>query len=635
MTDYVSQADVNTANTMKLLGSVYESWMHALAEVVANSRDGAAQNIWIELYPDRIVVTDDGQGMVPDMTEEGKELLRMFREDIKAGRVTPDTEIRKIIGEVSPASLSSLRWMMECIAFSPKISRPGSGVQGMLGIGANSFRQFADKAVWLTRSSRELAREFWGNDPKTQSRPAYILEPPTNGMLDRYDITYKVTQSSESVRGPDGKVLDSGTRVVIHDLKRGSEAGSRPAAFADYCKSRFGGDISRRKFKLKVIDYVTEEGRRLNGREIEVQSVAYKGINVFKGMLYLGGTKNPFEVELYYDPQSKASLPKLRRKGNDVSDLTKLDEFAQLAPFNTGKLAGFVEFPEVEDEDKVWNPSKTMPIDTDTRASWRHQVLRIVPEINEAIKEIEERAKRQSSENIAKEIREATLQAINELEAYQDLSLGVTRRGRVTTSPTHQPLDGVYGAVYNEHNRGVVGVGIELFRGKSRADLLATGVGGRVSFGLLPKGWYTLKIVLPEGTKAVGPTEFNFGSSVNDVVYRAVFHIWTGQPAPKKTGVPRFSLFHHAFDDPDNPYLENLEHFGLVEINTEHAAFKKADSEGDDEYKRILNALYTAQAVTEYALKGYKPELQARNASRLFTRILEITKERKSPSRKH
>ena len=249
--------DVFTARVIPLLAQIYPTWVDALFEYGENGLDAGAKNIWYVLLPDKVIIIDDGHGMVAQMLPDDRGMLDLFRDDAVNQRLKDGEDVRTII---NPQSLMSLEWMMIAGAFSPKLYEVGRRVRGVKGIGAIAFRRIGNKATWETMPSRTITTDI----PATPHR----LTPASNQDLANFRSVYTIDHSGSPLIDPFGRPLASGTRVEVFDLMDDPSMQLRPTAVAEQLQTRFGADIRARKVQVTLIDLLTREGRATPGGRI-------------------------------------------------------------------------------------------------------------------------------------------------------------------------------------------------------------------------------------------------------------------------------------------------------------------------------------------------------------------------------
>lgn len=600
------------ARFLEQLSNIQESPNAIIGELVDNSVDAKATRVWVVLEPDSIVVADNGLGMNPRMRPADMEILRRFWDDIEQKRVDPEFDIRTLISDYSKRSLE---WMAVCVAFSGKIPQPGQKIRGVRALGVQASRMVASQLEWRARPSRKISE---GETPEVHS-----LVLPSLDDLRRYRIDSTIARVQEPLRAPTNKELDSGTVATLSKLRTGMSASLRPNALVEHLKTRFGADI-KAGLELLVVDRISEDGRKSGGITITVPAPVYKGYPILQRVLSLRGGKASIEVDLWYDPEGKNQQVMLRRMGNNVRPISELREFQQ-GIFFSGKVSGHIEYVDLPEREAPWDTLKKTPLEGPIRNQWQHAIWNAVPDAEEKIKEIDARARNEKSIRAAKVVADATLEAMQELDQYKDLAMVPPKRKRPEPPKPPKPPkpeERVVVTVFDEHNHGVSGVTIELYTQGQLAATRETGTTGQITFGKLDFGRYTVRMIVPEGmTPADEIQEYKFNLGPNQLGIRAIFRLRTGRPKPEDMRIGRITVYTHPLSDPGQPYQESLS-VGLVQINTEHEAYRDAYEADDAEILNTLMAEYVASAVTEYGLKGEPASVQLQSASALFAKAL-------------
>lgn len=627
MEDIVGQVGLIEASALVRLGEVRGSASEVIEGFVENATDAGAKNVWVVIERDGIIVTDDGHGMVPDMLPEDYEMIKLFKEEARSGKLTEKDDIRDLIPPTSP-SRKSLRWLAEYAAFSPKRSAEGVKTRGRLGIGTLAFRQIANSAVWLTRPALELADEFWGeNVPGKGVMPVFEFVPPTDEALRKYQMGYRIAQSKEELCDHNGRRIVSGTSVRLHQIRQGVNV--VPALLTEYLSTRYGEDIRNELLNILVVDTTAADGAKGKGKEYRVQPPKYRGIQILKEKVYLGGVGS-FEAELYWDSRGGRALrPELRHKNAAVNaDLTRVPGL-NISPLNTGRISGYVEFPDVAEDLAPWSLEKDMPLESQLRNEWVRQVKDLAARGANRVFEIEDRVRQRSIEDFAEALSTAAALAMNDDPIYRNLAFGPSvRRPRQGGTKPVVVEDRVLVTVLDEHNRGLSEITVELSQGKKVLKRGDTQKSGGFSFGKLPLGEYTVSVVVPVKMKAQGRPQANIKLTETQPGVRVTFHLITGLPEkPRDRQIRRRPhIWVEPFPDPDQPYsIENMEN-GWLRLNSEFLPLRQAQLAKDTELEGALGATLVALAITEYGLDGDRAFL-FRNASRLVGSMLSQVRE--------
>lgn len=626
-----------TPMALQALGTMYGHNTEVLEQYVENGYDAGAKQVIVLLGRDRVAVFDDGHGLVPKMLEDDYDTLQVYRADIDSGKLSWEMPLEVLFTELSRSpSLSSFQWMMECIGLSSKRISNEPQARGIKGIGALSFQQIANRAVWYSKPSSELALTYWGDQKIAQNPPTHMLTSATAEELRRRFLGYRI-DSADSLRHPvSGREIASGTLVELTELREGIERSLRPPQVIRSLQERFGNDIKAGRLGILVVDKMTEAGLRGNGIVTEVPPAEYPGALILHKTSFLKGGKGPFEVEVYYDPVGRALYPKLMRKGSEVCPLPRLSDFNK-APWNIGKLSGLVAYPDLPDEEAPWDAQKSLPLAGPVYNQWQHRVWEMAEGIQNEINRIEEGIKLSGLEEFSKLLGQETVEAMREIPEFADIVVQAKKSARPTKHPP-KPNDRVLATVLNENNDGVAGAQIELRRTADNElvrDPAITKRSGLISLGKAPNGRYRLKLVeVPEGAVVSGMDEFVFNLSPNMPGVRETFRVVNGEPKRLKSGsLNQITPFFHGWSNPDEPYIQRLE-YGVVEINTDGESLRDTIQRGDFVGRAVLCVQYMASAIAEFAAaEDEDPGDTLLNASRLFgplVRRIMISNRRKS-----
>ncbi len=607
-----------------------ESPVHALAEYVDNAIDAGAKNVWVVLARDHIVIADNGEGMVPWIMPDDKAMLGMFFEDIAQGRQPGYEDVRVLMDK---RSLQSLEWMMRCVSLSPKIPQRNSNARGMRGIGGTlAFLRIANRAVWLTKPHPRLAKEYWSGMPaefrvQVKKTSAFQLLPPTKNDLEANLVRFQIEAVSDSIRAPDGEELLHGTVVEIKELDPEIEMGLRLPLIVDQFRSRYGEDVRTNRVHLTLIDRISDEGRRTSGgRAIVIEPPQYKGVLIHKGDLWLPKAEASFGVEIYYDPKATNARPMLRRRGSNLRPITDLPEF-NCPPWNSGRLAGFVDFPSIPSkEEGLWTTDKRMPVESPTRNHWQEAVNGIGPAIEAEIARLQDTQRKRKSDELANRVATALADSMKELAQFRD----VLPQSRLANPPSGtrgknpMPLDRVTAVVFNEHNRGVEGIKIQLYRGSELMADKITGRSGELSFGKLGSGKYRVRATVEGDSPATFLEADSYRFEIDGETrlgFRALFRVHEGTPAPETRRLPRIVVLPTTFDDPTLLWRSRLQ-LGAIDVNREYPAIRGAEVRNDEETVTAIYAYAVSSAIASHCLPGIDPGQVMQYAAQLFGEVL-------------
>lgn len=594
------------AQVLQHLATVYHSTVEALAQAVENAVDAEATQVWIVLESNRITITDNGRGMVDQPTPEDMDVLEQFQALLQAGAgVSGDVR-----NQVSPASRQTLWWMMQYVAFSQKMGNPS--VRGVRGIGALAWMTYGGTALIRTKPNTELAEAYWGSNQLTII-PTYELHPPTREQLSHHDVSYQIGETEKPLTDPWSKPLPNGTLVQVTGLDQGQMESLRPALLAQYLQSRFGGDIREGRVQITMIDQLTDEGQKTRGgKQIHIRPVEYKGVLILQRTYHMAGGTGPFTLHLRYNSRGRRGTTKvmLRRKDSEVTDIASLSEL-DIEPFNSGKLEGFIDAPDLSEDDFPWDTSKTRPMGGARYNQWIKKILGLIPEILESIESLEEKAKERQRDHYGETVADALRAAIQQVDAFADTLVGAppavaTATKRTRTKNEHKPQTAVRAAVLDEHAKGVRNVTIEVSLNGQLVRSQSTGMSGQVYFGHLPVGQYEMRVVIPEGIgELTSNPSLQFRLTEGQPGFRGVFRLKTGTTAPVKKPTTRISVWFRELADPGQLYNQRLG-VGILEINTLAEPIANALASNDQRKLDAIIAFSAAAAVAEYALEGDK-----------------------------
>lgn len=620
--EFTGSMRMMTPMALQALGTMYSHNTEVLEQYVENGYDAGAREVIVLLERDRVAVFDDGHGFVPKMSADDLDTLQIYRDDIGLGKLSWETPFDVLFPELSRSpSLSSFQWMMECIGLSSKRFSNEPQARGIKGIGALSFQQIANKAVWHSKPSSELALAYYGDQNIAQNPPTYMLSSATAEELRRRFLGYKIDSSDQLKHPLSGREVASGTLVALTELREGIERSLRPPQVIRSLQERFGNDIKHNRLKILVVDKMTEAGLKANGITVEVPPAEYPGTLILHKTSFLKGGKGPFDVEVYYDPVGRALHPKLMRKGSEVCPITQLADFNK-DPWNIGKLSGLVAYPELPDEEAPWDAQKSLPLAGPVYNQWQHRVWGLAEDIQKKIDIIEETLKLSGLEEFSRLLGQETVEAMREIPEFADIVVQSKKPATGTKRPV-KPQDRVLVAVVNENSDGVAGAQIQLLRtadNQLARDPAVTKRSGLISLGKVPYGRYRLRLAeVPAGAVVDGMDEYTFNLSGNMPGVRETFRVINNEPKRLKSGpLNQISPFFHGWSNPDEPYTQRLE-YGVVEINTEGLALSDAIKRGDFVGRAVLCAQYMASAIAEFAAaEDEDPGDTLLNASRLF-----------------
>lgn len=588
--------------------------MGAIKELVDNSLDASASRVWIILEPTRVIVQDDGHGMVNKMPDQDYQMLQLFKQELEAGN-EPD-DIRDLLN--NPCAFASFTWAMECVGFSGKKryldpTKTLRAQQGMRGVGALSFNLIGDRQQWFSRPGPELARLYYGEETvRNGSIPISRLDPPTRADIRAHRLQYEMEVLTERfMRDPvDNSILTNGTRVEITELRPEMSRILTTENLAEGLKKLYGKFIREGVVKIIIVDLTCEPAR-----VTEVEGTHYDGVLLLKATLSLklnSRNKPPFRVEVYYNDRAVNSSPDLIRSGLAVNQITSLPEFRRVEPWSSGKLTGYVEFPTLpaDSENKAWDAAKTSLQNSRERTLWAELISQqITPQLAKRICEIQSRARDNALATAFNQAKQAALEAMAEIPALKALNFMQPEPPTKPSKPTKPSIpDSVRVAVIDENNMGVPDVTVEFYRSSQLIIKRLTSLGGNTSFGKPGVGNYRIQLVLPPNSgyyPPAGKLDHSFRLTKPNEGFRMVFTIITGRKKPE--GVKDKAEFQLGATtlDQEIPYSVESLPYGLLLINTEGVDFKNALDRSDEPFRDVLIAEYIAAGLTEWGLADY------------------------------
>lgn len=615
---------VVTPMALQAMGTLYRYNTEVIEQYVENGYDASASQVIVSLEQNRIRIFDDGHGLVPKMSQEDYDTLQAYKADIDGQKLSWDVPLEVLFPElIDSPSLRSFQWMMECYGLSSKRLSSEPRARGTKGIGTLSFQQIANRAVWYSRPSVDLAFGYWNDRDIAQNPPTHVLRSATAEELRRHIISYEVDVANP-LKDPFGREVQSGTLVELTELREGIERSLRPAQVIRSLQERFGNDIRSERLKILVVDKVTDEGVKAGGLVEEVPPAIYPGSLILKREAALRGGRGPFEVEVYYDPFSRSLHPKLLRKGSEVCSIVALPDFNK-HPWNIGKLSGVISYPDLPDTEAPWDATKSLPLAGPVYNQWQRRVWEMVEDIEREIEKINEALKMSQLEEFSTILGTETVEAMSEIPAFRNIIVKIPRKSTGVRRPP-KPETRIVATVLNEHDDGVSDVKINL-NSASNDELIREAITKRtgvVSLGRHPYGRYRLWVAgLPEGVKIEGMDAYLFNLNVNMPGIKEIFRLITGEPKRlRPRPISKITPFFHDWPNIDEPYIQRLE-YGVVEFNTEGTELREVLNRGDLETRAILCAQYMASAIAEFRAAEDEDNADTlQNASRLFGVLL-------------
>lgn len=630
-TSFQGRFNFQQARLLQIVSRVQNSIAAILYEYVENALDARATEVLISLSPTKIIITDNGHGMVPYITPDDKAVLEVFFEDISRGNIDPTDDVRN---DISEPSKKSLEWLATSIGWSGKL--PEQNLLGRLGIGGQGFRQIANSASWVTKPDQELAMEYWGkSSTEAKNPPVYTLNPPTVSMVDAYQVDYKISSASPGAPFLDatGKTLRSGTRVEISEIRPEALSGLRIRELERQLSERYGAKIHELGCTITIVDRISEEGKKSQkGILIPIRETALHGVLVYDQEVNLKGME-PFRVFIMYDANGRGLHVKYRQAGVDKMDidLPQFHEF-QGTILGSGKLNGYISYPG--GPDALHDLNKGVPSPGRIRSRWAEVVLLVLDQVADQIQKLEDTARNQTLSKAAQEISAKISEAISEIEGFDDLQIGTPdpkKKPEKTTKPSKpsKPDERVTVRVQNEHGKGIAGVKVELFCKGKLIKSSTTGSAGEISFGRILEecgaGRYELRITVSEGVKLLDAYPFaKFDLDAGHPSKRHIFHLLTGELAPQVNKLPRLRPMLSAFEGSDAQLLWRTPRIeaGLVDINSAHPDYQNALDTKNEELLFHLIAHSIIAAIASWHFRARSPQEACHASSLLYARVV-------------
>lgn len=615
-----------------------ENSLDAIMKAIEKSQMPTPLGGWVVatvVTPEEVITIDNGPGMAPYMTDEERALLTLFHHLVNSGEVSLD-DAEAFAQLIDPDVIPTLEWLVEGIGISRKTGQVG--LRGTKGIGALAYRQIADRATW---ESRRVGTDLPGT---------CTVIPPTRTEVTRNHIGY------ELIHDPDARLLDafgnemsSGTIVRVSGFSGGIPSKLYPDALVAYYKGRFGSLIKAGQVKMVVIDRITEEGKKTpGGRVIEVGASEYRGVQILSKVSVVAGVE--FRGVLYFDADAKVTNATrggrvtLRRVGSDVGVLAKKVPDLAITPFNSHKVSGFIEFPNLSEGVAAWNLAKDQPLESTASVKWARIVEGWARDARKEIEAIESRAKNDQAQGIAAAIGKAIFAAMREIPVLAPLVPNAGTKGKKPGGT--RPISEVQKAqktivvVHDEHGDGVSGVHVTVSTiGGALVKTVLTGKSGACVIGHLEEGQYRAILeALPPTMRVIGSIEDVFRLTEANPRRRIMFTVHTGRAKPVRKGIPAdYHVFPHPLADPGAPYstqfLEDPDRRWL-EINTEFPSMRDALNAGDTDKVLTLYASYVAMAIAEHSLGWDDPGLTSRTHSALVAGLYDHVRALKPNGRK-
>jgi hypothetical protein len=428
--------------------------------------------------------------------------------------------------------------------------------------------------------------------------------------------------------------MPHGTRVDITSVILGDDgllpSTLRPQALEEYFSRRFALDLREGTVDLEIRETYSDEGKRTEGgKKILVPPPAYRGVEVFNGEVPLRGSYGgAVRAVLYYDPTGKGLRPQGYRKGSSRGAITSVvPGLRDKSPWADGTLTGTVEPPDLPEDVLEWNPAKKVILDkSKAYGQMLHAFEQIAEQVTERIEELRQRANQRQERELAADMSTALQGALDDVTGFQDFTVA----GRNPTDPPTPPRPPrpedtrTLARVYDEYNRGIGGVTVQLLQGGNLLDSGDTGESGGYSFGTLDRGKYILRIIVPDGmTLENRSRDYRFELTKLKPGFVGAYVLITGAAPPaEKPGtkkVPRILVDYRGLGIEDALFDVSRLHLGRLVINTDAPDFRHAMDISDADMMATLTAHYGAIAIVDQHMSDLRdPERREYLVARLF-----------------
>lgn len=628
-----------------------------LEELLDNSPDAEATHITVVLNKGVIQVIDNGHGMVPFLTLEG---LGWANERIKAiGQSTLglNDDLRALVTDVSQRSLL---WTASLAGMSGKAGRENS--TGYRGVGIQATSQIGEPVEFITRPRYDLATEFYPDPKLSNDPPAYRWVMPTTIQISKRQIDPVIEELSGQFVDHNGRPIKHGTIVKINNVSPETLSLLRPETIVRELQARYGSKI-RAGLKIEIVDRYSSEGVKTSGGIVhKVPPSEHKGYLIVDrsgkdsnlGLFMRSGGKSiHFAAEIYWNPSTKdPDTIMLRRNGVDFA---RLSTVVTDAPWDIPGLNGYIEFPDEIFDDtgltdrevivqrvnarytQATTDKKTLTQGPHFKA-WRQVIRSMENLIPDAVKECQAEINRKAGDEITKQMQDLIRTALGE---YDDISRimslpqvsdnqgNSTSTGTSTTRgpQTAIPIGELHVQVINEHNKGLSGVPLTIYRSKQEIANVVTDRPAGIALQVGP-GNYEVKVTLEPGWQ-LEEIKNPFPISLKkDEGKKLIFHVRThAEVRPKKPRLPGIFIYSSSFGVDKADRLCDDVHFkdaGTVRYNSDHPDIKKAQEPGRESQWRSMIASMVADAIMFNFLIPHLGESMARQrALALFNRFIQ------------
>lgn len=626
---YSGKKQLHMANAMYNLGKMYAGAREALWQSVENARDAMNDNdlkptIWVAIYDDKIVITDNGCGMLPVMPKSDQAILADYF--AKNDKTIPD-----IRSKLSNAARHSLVWLSDYVSYSPKDQQSGENLSGVRGIGALAYMTFAKNARVTSKPARWLVEELTKRGTQMPRGQSFSLEMPQINVYQDWIMESIIVANNEPLVDPFGNELPHGSQVVISNFNDTTITTSKTG---NLTAGRVLGYLRQRINPDAVTVWVGDHTKFVRSSKIWVKVTKEE----IKGTLvYSGSTTSAdgavFSVSLFYDPVKDTNSPTVTRKNTAVFPLTQIEE---LDHFPWNKLGGEIQFPQYVVDAQLWNSQKDMLVASEPKKLWVNALIKLEPVIKDKLKNALRIHTEKSNQEFIDDFVGATREALSLVEYFAwHRNPGVVKNNEKESDQVEVSARsvraGIRARVLNENGHGVFDIPVELLNSnRERIALQTTGLTGRADFGKTFKsGTYIVRVVPPNPTLIRGAREFMFTLNHNTPGYGAVFKLSVEVGHEVRPRLRAKMLEPEWVTLPTNiAYQVDVERGALL-INMAHSALNKALMDADELMQLVLLSRYTSDAHA-LLLEVEEPELLMQIAGELNAKLFPLFAEKRA-----
>ncbi len=628
---YKGRTQVYLPNVLWNLGSMYSNAREALWEPIANEIDSQKNTdrpkIWVDVYPDRLIITGNGSGMLPVMPQNDEQRLNQFFES--GGDQNVD-----IRDSLSPVAKHSLVWLLNYVSYSPKKQQGGEQQNGVRGIGALAYLTYAKVAKVVTKPSQHLVQELTNLGIKMPKGNSYAITMPQVQIYQESIIDSTVIALDDPLTDPFGNILSSGTKVTItgfndDEITKGKNGQLTPGRILSYLKGKIDPD--------SVSIWVGDHTR--NTQPQKVWTLVTK--DEIKGTLVYGGTGTCedgalFSINLFYDPVKEPNSPIVLRGKTQTFRLTQIEELDHL-PWN--KLGGEIGFPRYLIDAPLWNAQKDMLQETKEKKRWIRALLKLEPTIKELFRKAQQIHTEKSNQEFIDDFRQATMAALSSIDAFAGhRNPGIVDKNKNDVqSPAEEQekriRPGIRAKVISENGRGLFDIKVQLVdKWNNVIAEETTSVMGKITFGNYPNGSYRLRVVA-DPKLVRGAQEFRFAISTAEPGYTAIFKLAVDSGHEVRPRMKAKMLEPEWVTRPLHIQYEIDRDRGFLLFNIAHRDLNEALMKGDELMQLVLLSRYTSDAhalLLQDVEQGQVMKIAAELNARLFPLFREKRELRKS-----